>query len=91
MKARRVMKRIYQKLYLYLEGSSTNSSREWTQSQGQMSRTSPLTLTDLMTPAEDQSLKRREIKAEEFNAMVVKDMGIFELNVLPFSRNKRKE
>ena len=42
-------------------------------------------------PAEDQGQKRREIKAEEFNAMVVKDMGIFELNVLPFLRNKRKE
>ena len=50
--------------------------------------TFPLTLT---VPAEDQGHKRKEIKAEEFNAMVVKDMDIFELNVLPFLRNKRKE
>ena len=53
-----------------------------------MSITFPLTLT---VPAEDQGHERRETKAEEFNAMVVKDMGIFELNVQPFLRNKRKE
>ena len=56
-----------------------------------MSRTFPLTLADPMTPAEELSLKKREIKAEESNAMDVKDMGTFELNVLPFLRNKRKE
>ena len=44
-----------------------------------------------MTPTEELSLKKREIKAEESNAMDVKDMGTFELNVLPFLRNKRNE
>ena len=48
-------------------------------------------LLTLTVPAEDQGQKIRETKAEVFNAMDVKDMDIFELNVLPFLRSKRKE
>src|ERR1051325_5991734 len=55
-----------------------------------MSRTFHLTSTDLMTPAEDPSQKKKEVKAEESNVMNVKDMDILELNVPPFLRNKRK-
>src|ERR1044072_480559 len=85
------MKRRYLKLLSCLEDSSTNSSRGLIQSQGQMSRTFHLTSTDLMTPAEDPSQKKKEVKAEEPNVMNVKDMDILDLNVPPFLRNKRKE
>src|ERR1043165_3381916 len=85
------MKRRYLKLLPCLEDSSTNSSGGLIQSQGQMSRTLHLTSASLMTPAEDPSQKRKEVKAEESNVMNVKDMDILELNVPPFLRNKRKE
>src|ERR1044072_9376811 len=85
------MKRRYLKLLPCLEDSSTNSSRGLIQSQGQMSRPFHLTSTDLMTPAEDPSQKKKEVKAEKSNVMNVKDMDILDLNVPPFLRNKRKE
>src|ERR1051325_10887954 len=87
----RMITRRYLKPWLCLEDSSTSSSRGLIQSQGQMSRTFHLTSADLMTPVEDPSQRKKGVKAVESNVMDVRDMGILELNVLPFLRNKRKE